>query len=194
MRHKRNTQTLSRFSSYYKATIKSLAQAVIFRQRIVTTKVRAKLAKRLVDKLVTMGKNIDSLASRRRAFSILGDHHLVQRLFKEISPMFTEKNGGYTRIIPYKRRRGDNAELVVLELSLQKTIPKPAAEKQSVKKEVDDRMKEAPQPKEEKEAPKVEHKEFSPLEKEKHKKEVQKPQRKNLGGFGKFFKQKRDSA
>lgn len=194
MRHKRNTQTLSRFSSYYKATIKSLAQAVILRQRIVTTKVRAKLAKRLVDNLVTIGKDIDSLASRRRAFSVLNDHSLVQRLFKEISPMFTEKNGGYTRIIPYKRRRGDNAELVVLELSLKRAISKPVAEKQAVRKEEERRMKEAAQPKEEKAVPKVEHKEVLPPEKEKHKKEAMKPHKKNLGGFGKFFKQKKDSA
>ena len=116
MRHRRKTQNLSRFSSYYKATINSLARAVIEHQRITTTKIRAKLVTPLVNKLVTLGKQVDSIDARRRAFSYLGDHALVHSLFSDIAPMLAQRNGGYTRIIPFKRRRGDNAEMVILEL------------------------------------------------------------------------------
>lgn len=183
MRHRRNTQNLSRFSSYYKATIHALTRAVLIHQKIVTTEVRAKLAKRLVDKLITLGKDVDSLAARRRAFSILGDHGLVKRLFLDIAPMFSQKNGGYSRIIFFKRRRGDNASLVVLELSVQKEKkPKPKVVHPEEKKE-------AP-----KIAPKPEHKDIAPPEKEKHRKETKKFSPKILGGFEKFFKQKKDSS
>ncbi|HQP91825.1 MAG TPA: 50S ribosomal protein L17, partial [Candidatus Omnitrophota bacterium] len=117
MRHRRKTQNLSRFSSYFQATLRSLARAVIANQRIVTTKVKAKLVRGHVENLVSMGKQIDSLAARRRAFAFLSDHALVHKLFTDIGPAFSQRNGGYTRIIPFKRRKGDNAELVVLELT-----------------------------------------------------------------------------
>ena len=195
MRHKRNTQTLSRFSSYYKATIRSIARSVLIHQRIVTTKVRAKLVRRLVDQLVTLGKQMNSLAARRRANSYLNDHVLVHRLFSEIGPMFTETKGGYTRIIPYKRRLGDNAELVILELSVQRapkhTTPKEKAEK----KEIDERSKVVPAPEKQEPKPKEARPEIAPPEKEKHKKETKKPLKKSSGGgLGQFFKPKRDSS
>jgi large subunit ribosomal protein L17 len=183
MRHHRNTQTLSRFSSYYKATIRALARSVLINQRIITTHVRAKLTRGLVDKLINLGKQMDSLSARRQANAILNDHALVKTLFTQIGPRFTEMNGGYTRITPYKRRRGDNAELVVLELSMITTIAKPVQEKKpAVPKKAD-----AEKPSKE------EHKDVAPPEKEKHKKEPKKPSKKILGGFGKFFKSERDS-
>jgi large subunit ribosomal protein L17 len=162
---------------------------VIINQRIITTKVRAKLARSLVDRLVTLGKDVDSLAARRRAFSFLQSHDLVKKLFTEIAPMFSEKNGGYTRIIPYKRRRGDNAELVVLELSIQKVYAKAVKkEKTTAKKEPIDVPK---QDAVAKAAPeKVEHKHEH---KDRKGKEVKKPSKKSLAGFGKFFKAERDS-
>ncbi len=192
MRHRRKTQNLSRFSSYFQATIHSIARSVIINQRIVTTKVRAKLVKRVVDRLITLGKETDSLAARRRANSYLNDHGLVKRLFTDIAPMFSEKKGGYTRIIPYKRRRGDNAELVVLELSVIKEIPRPVKEKKEKKE------KEKPvEPKRAvEEKPKAEVKEEKPKvveHKERKEKETKKPSKKMLGGFEKFFKRKRDS-
>ncbi|MGE5279442.1 MAG: 50S ribosomal protein L17 [Deltaproteobacteria bacterium] len=146
MRHRRKTQNLSRFSSYYKATVRSLARAVILHQRIVTTHVRAKMARQLVDRLITMGKQADSLSARRRAYAFLNDHRLVNRLFTQVAPMFAERTGGYTRIIPYKRRRGDNAELVVLELSSQTVSVRPAEEpvdKQEEKKRTAERVRQA---------------------------------------------------
>ncbi|MFH0941039.1 MAG: 50S ribosomal protein L17 [Candidatus Omnitrophota bacterium] len=183
MRHKRNTQNLSRFSSYFKATLHSLAQSVIIHQRIVTTKIRAKLVRRLVDRIITLGKDVDSLSARRRAFSFLNSHSLVHKLFSEIAPMFAQKNGGYTRIIPYKRRRGDNAELVVLELSVVKDIPKEKVRAARAPK-ADDAA--AEKHTEKSATPKREHKEHK-------EKEAKKPSRKMLGGIGKMFKSERDS-
>lgn len=187
MRHKQNSQRFSRIGSHYKATIRSLVRAVVINQRIVTTKLKAKIARRHVDKLITLGKKLDSLSARRMAFSILGDHALVKRLFVELAPMFSSKKGGYTRIIPYKRRRGDNAELVVLELSMRKEIARPTKDKASVKKEKLDVSK--PQ-----HDSKPEHKEVAPPDKERHKKEDKKAGGKSVGGFRKFFKQDRESS
>lgn len=116
MRHKVKTDSFSRFSSYRKATLKSLAISVLINQKIITTKAKAKSARRLVEKVITLGKK-NNLAAKRRAFSILCDHKLVKRLFDQIAPIFANRVGGYTRIIPYKYQRGDNAQLVILELT-----------------------------------------------------------------------------
>lgn len=178
MRHKINTQKLSRFSSFYKATVKSLAQAMIIHQRIVTTKLKAKIAKRLVDQLVTLGKKVDSLSARRRAYQILCDHNLVKKLFNEIGPMFTEKTGGYTRIIPYKFRRGDNAEMVILELSVYKVEPVVSREKEAAKMK-DDRKKVVSDRAAQKAAVKKE--------------QIKESKPKKKGGLGKLFKQEKDS-
>lgn len=191
MRHRRKTQNLSRFSSYYKATIRSLARAVIVNQTIVTTKVRAKLAKQLVDKLVTLGKDSASLAARRRAFSFLSDHRLVQKLFADIAPAFAQINGGYTRIIPYKRRRGDNAEMVILELSVQKALPKPEKEKAQAQKPQEKQVKAMAAESVREHKAEQKHKEAP--EKVTHKKKTDKPLKKQLSGLGRIFKSERDS-
>jgi large subunit ribosomal protein L17 len=93
-----------------------MAKAVLICQRIMTTKAKAKEARKLVDQLITLGKN-GTLADKRRAFAILCDHQLVSNLFGKTSPRFNNRNGGYTRIIQLGTRRGDNAQLVYLELT-----------------------------------------------------------------------------
>lgn len=181
MRHRIKTQNLSRFSSYYQATLKSLAQAMVKHQRIMTTRLKAKVAQGLVEKLVGWGKENDSLAARRNAYRYLCDHALVKRLFSEIAPMFKDRTGGYTRIIPYKRRRGDNAEIVFLEFSMLKEVVKlPRVEKKPAQEKT--------------EKPAHTHAEESHPEKESHQKEAKKPVKKPLGGFRQIFKSsKKDS-
>lgn len=192
MRHKQNTQNLSRFSSYYKATIRSLARAVLIHQKIVTTKLKAKISRRLVEKLITLGKQIDSLAARRRAFSILSDHALVKKLFTDIAPVFAGKTGGYTRIIPYKRRRGDNAEMVVLELSLKKELKVSEVDQKAEKTSADEeRVKKASEASIR--ASKGRAMQSAPPAKVKHKKETKKPSTKKTSSLAKLFKQERDS-
>ncbi len=191
MRHRQKTQKFSRFSSYYEATIRSLARAVLLHQRIITTHVRAKMARQLVDRLITLGKKVDSLAARRRAYAHLNDHRLVSRLFNEVAPMFTEHNGGYTRIIPYKRRRGDNAQLVVLELSSQKEALLAAApgDKQEEKKRTAERVRaalQADRDQDVEQAPKASKDDAASPEGTGEPKSPKKPK----GGLGKLFKKK----
>ncbi|NQU19550.1 50S ribosomal protein L17 [bacterium] len=116
MRHKIKSDKFNRFSSYHKATIKSIASSVLLHQKIVTTKIKAKSARRAIEKIITLGKK-NTLSARRRAFSLLCDHKLVKILFDQIAPAFANRIGGYTRVIHYRNRRGDNAKLVILELT-----------------------------------------------------------------------------
>jgi len=116
MKHKMRTDKLARFSSFRKATLKSLAVSLFENQKIITTKAKAKTARRFVEKIITIAKK-DTLSAKRMAFSLLCDHGLVKILFDKIAPKFKDVKGGYTRIIPFKKRKGDNAELVVLELT-----------------------------------------------------------------------------
>ncbi|MCK5611113.1 50S ribosomal protein L17, partial [Candidatus Pacearchaeota archaeon] len=115
MRHAVSGNKLGRNSSWRKATVRDIAKATLIRQRICTTKAKAKEARKLVDRLITLGKK-GTLAHRRKAFSILNDHKLVSQLFNKTAPRFQKRKGGYTRIIPLSFRRGDNAQLVYLEL------------------------------------------------------------------------------
>lgn len=116
MRHKISGNRLSRNKSLRAATLRDMAKAVLIQERICTTRAKAKEARRLIEKLITLGKK-DTLPARRRAFAILCDHSLVSQLFQQTAPRFKSRAGGYTRIIPYGQRSGDNAELAFLELT-----------------------------------------------------------------------------
>ncbi len=121
MRHNIAGNRLSRNSTLRKATVRDLAKATLLKERIQTTKARAKEARKLVDKLITMGKS-GTLADKRRAFAILCNHGIVSDLFTKTAPRFKNRVGGYTRIIPLGNRRGDNAELVLLELTEKEVV------------------------------------------------------------------------
>ncbi len=131
MRHRISGNRLNRKTSHRKATVRDLAKATLVQERIRTTKAKAKEARKLVDRLITLGKK-GTLADKRRAFAILCDHRLVSELFNQTASRFKNRVGGYTRIIPLGFRRGDNAEMVYLELTEKKKLvvskPKSAAE------------------------------------------------------------------
>ena len=117
MRHGYAGNRLSRNRSLFRATIRDLAKATLIHQRIKTTSAKAKQARKMVEKLITMGKR-GTLADKRRAFAILCDHTLVSGLFNQTAPLFKDRQGGYTRIIQLSTtRRGDNAKEVLLELT-----------------------------------------------------------------------------
>ncbi|MDD5449532.1 MAG: 50S ribosomal protein L17 [Candidatus Omnitrophica bacterium] len=125
MRHHIRTRTLNRTTSERKALLRGLVSALLRNQRITTTLAKAKEAKRLADKVITLGKYAD-LASQRRVFAVLSDRDLVRELVTEIAPRFKSRQGGYTRIIRLSaHRKGDNAQLVILELTEQKVIAPP---------------------------------------------------------------------
>jgi large subunit ribosomal protein L17 len=134
MRHRKRRTRFGRQSSHRKATLRSLARAVITHSRIKTTHTKAKEARRLVEHLITIAKD-DSLSSRRQAYAVLGDRPLVKRLFGDIAPLFRSRKGGYTRIVPFNFRKGDGASVVFLELTEIKPEEKVKPEKKAKKKE-----------------------------------------------------------
>jgi len=116
MRHAKSGNRLSRNQTLRKATMRDMARAILVEERIFTTKAKAKEARKFIDQLITLGKN-GTLSDKRRAFAILCDHTMVTDLFEKTAPRFKNRVGGYTRIIPFGLRRGDNAEMVYLELT-----------------------------------------------------------------------------
>ncbi|MCK4893481.1 MAG: 50S ribosomal protein L17, partial [Calditrichia bacterium] len=112
MRHRNKTKKLGRTKAHRKVTLRNLATAILEHHQIKTTLAKSKAARSYVEKLITTGKK-DSLAARRQAFKLLQNHRLVKKLFDEIAPTFSERSGGYTRVIKLGRRRGDGAELAI---------------------------------------------------------------------------------
>ncbi len=146
MRHRRRAQRLSRGKSKRDALLRNLVRGLFIYQRIETTLAKAKETKRLADSLITLGKK-DDLHSRRLVFAILHDRDLTTKLFKEIAPLFKNRNGGYARIIRSGVRKGDGAQLGMLELTEKKIVApkvKPKKEKTSTREKPTPEAEKAP--------------------------------------------------
>jgi large subunit ribosomal protein L17 len=116
MRHQRQRYQLSRTAAHRKALKMNLIKEVISHERIETSEAKAKAVKPEIERLITLGKRGD-LHARRQALSALGqDKFTVYKLFEEIAPRYTERPGGYTRILKLGPRRSDSTEMVLLEL------------------------------------------------------------------------------
>ena len=115
MRHGMVNRKLGRTSSHRNAMFRNQLWSLIQNERIVTTLPKAKELRPLIEKLITLGKN-DSVHSRRQAAMIIADGALLSKLFDTLGPRFSERPGGYTRIIKLGSRRGDAAEMAILEL------------------------------------------------------------------------------
>src|SRR5580765_2297226 len=116
MRHQKTRNKLSRSSSHRKALLMNLCKEVIQHERIKTSEAKAKAVKPEVEKLITLAKRGD-LHARRQALSALGqDKYSVYKLFEEIAPRYSERPGGYARILKLGPRRSDATEMVFLEL------------------------------------------------------------------------------
>jgi len=98
-----------------KAMLRNLVTSFLKHGKIETTETRAKEVKRIAEKMITLGKRGD-LHARRQVLSYVTEKDVVKRLFDEIAPQYQERNGGYTRILKVGPRRGDNAEVVILQL------------------------------------------------------------------------------
>jgi large subunit ribosomal protein L17 len=134
MRHGVAGKKFGRNQTLRAATLRDLVKALLINQTIRTTKVKAGEARKLADKMITLGKK-NTLAAKRRAFAILCDHGLVSDLFNTIAPRFASRQGGYTRIIKLAvNRQGDNAQMVILELTEKVIVSKPTEEKAEGKK------------------------------------------------------------
>jgi large subunit ribosomal protein L17 len=116
MRHRRNRHKLSRSASHRKALVRNLCKELIDHERIKTTEGKAKAVRPEVERLITLGKRGD-LHARRQALSTLGqDKFVVHKLFEVVAPRYSERPGGYTRILKLGPRRSDDTEMVYLEL------------------------------------------------------------------------------
>jgi large subunit ribosomal protein L17 len=115
MRHQKAGKKLKRDISGRRALLRGLVTNVIEEERITTTVPKAKAAKPLVEKMITLAKR-DTLHARRQAASYLLKPEAVQKLFEKIGPRFKQRNGGYTRTVKLGWRKGDGAETAKLEL------------------------------------------------------------------------------
>lgn len=115
MRHRKAGVKLKRDISARRALLRGLVTNLIEEERITTTVPKAKAARPLVDKMITLAKE-DNLHARRRAASFLLTKTSVEKLFEKLGPRFNQRNGGYTRIVKLGWRKGDGAETAKLEL------------------------------------------------------------------------------
>jgi large subunit ribosomal protein L17 len=198
MRHHRNKQRLSLNRGQRKALIRNLARNLLLKERIITTQARAKVVRGDIDHLINLAKRAN-LSARRQVAAFLAEKDIVNLLFKEIAPRFRSRTSGFTRLLRLGRRRGDNAQLVLLELVERRpTKAKPerakdketkAKEEKPIEKKLPPQEKEvAPAPQKIEEAPKH----LPEKEKARPPKEEKKP-KKFFGGLKKFFKRERDS-
>ncbi|MGC2620589.1 MAG: 50S ribosomal protein L17 [Acidobacteriaceae bacterium] len=115
MRHRNAGYKLGRNTSHRRALLRNLVTSILLEDRVVTTVAKAKAARPQVEKMITLGKKGD-LHSRRQALSYLMTDEAVTRLFSTVAPRYSERNGGYLRIIRAGFQRGDGAEKVFIEL------------------------------------------------------------------------------
>ena len=115
MRHKHGYRKLGRTSSHRKALLKNLSIALILNGKIETTLPKAKELKSFFEKLLTKARRGDFNA-HREVFQVLQDKEATKKLLNEIAPDYKDRNGGYTRVIKTRIRRGDAAEMAFIEL------------------------------------------------------------------------------
>lgn len=122
MRHKKGYRKLNRTMSHRQALLRNLATALIREEQIVTTLPKAKELRRYVEPLITLAKT-PTVANRRLAFARLRDRDAVVKLFNDLGQRSLNRPGGYTRVLKFGFRDGDNAPLAIIEL-----VDRPAAE------------------------------------------------------------------
>lgn len=115
MRHSRRVPKLGKPADQRKALLRALTTQLIQNGQLKTTKARAKAVRSEAERMITLAKE-GSLAARRRAMGYMYDKQLVHALFAEAPSRYGDRNGGYTRILRTVPRRGDNAEMAIIEL------------------------------------------------------------------------------
>jgi len=114
MRHRKSGRQLNRNSSHRHAMFRNMAASLVEHEAIKTTLPKAKELRRVVEPLVTLSKE-DSVSKRRLAFDRLRDKAAVGKLFSDLGPRYSERPGGYTRILKIGNRPGDNAPMAIIE-------------------------------------------------------------------------------
>jgi len=115
MRHRLGLRKLNRTSSHRLAMLRNMIASLLRHEVIKTTLPKAKELRRVAEPILTLGKN-PSLANRRLAFARLRDREMVIKLFDELGPRYATRNGGYSRILKFGFRKGDNAPMALIEL------------------------------------------------------------------------------
>ena len=130
MRHGKKHRKLNRTSSHRKALFKNMASSLLKHEIIRTTLPKAKELRKITEPLITLGREA-SVHNQRLAFSRLRDREIVTKLFGEIGPRYSKRNGGYTRILKCGFRKGDNAPMAYIEL-----VDRPIEDKKELIEEV----------------------------------------------------------
>jgi large subunit ribosomal protein L17 len=115
MRHRKAGFKLGRLTQHRWAMFRNLVTALFRHERIVTTEAKAKAVRGLAEQMITLAKRED-LHARRQVLDMVPDTEVVKRLFDTVAARFTDRHGGYTRILKKDARRGDAAPMVILEL------------------------------------------------------------------------------
>ena len=115
MRHRLGLRKLNLSSSHRLAMLRNMTVSLLRHEVIKTTLPKAKELRRVAEPILTLGKN-PSLANRRLAFARLRDREIVTKLFDELGPRYATRNGGYSRILKFGFRKGDNAPMALVEL------------------------------------------------------------------------------
>ena len=115
MRHRKKGRQLSRTRSHRKATLRNLATSLFRHERIETTTAKAKELRPFAERLITLARRGD-VHARRLAATKIQDREVLGKLFDEIAPRYLERPGGYTRVLKLGNRKGDAAEMSLIEL------------------------------------------------------------------------------
>ncbi len=115
MRHRVKGAILSRTKGPREALLRSLATSVILYEKVKTTKAKAKFVRPIVERAISTGR-VDTLDARRKLLKMFTLRNAVEKILKDLGPKYKERKGGYTRVTPLKRREGDAAEIVQIEL------------------------------------------------------------------------------
>lgn len=123
MRHNKTGRRLGRKPDHRQHMMRNMVTSFLEHEKITTTDTRAKELRKVVDKMITLGKRGD-LHARRQALQVIRSRQVVGKLFEMIAPRYTERPGGYTRIIRLANRQGDNAPMAIIELVEEEFTPK----------------------------------------------------------------------
>jgi len=135
MRHLKRTAKLGRTSEHRNAMLANLVCSLIEHKRVTTTLAKAKAARSVAEKMVTLGKK-GTIAHRRLAVARLHQENAAKILFKEIAPAFKDRSSGYTRIVKLGQRQGDSAQRAILEwVDLPVAIEAPVEDSEKAKTE-----------------------------------------------------------
>ena len=115
MRHRHSGRKLGRTGSHRMAMLRNMVTSFLDKEKIVTTVPKAKELRPFAEKIITLGKQ-ESLHARRRALAIIRKKSVVHKLFDTLAPRYADRHGGYTRIIRLGYRKGDSAEMALIEL------------------------------------------------------------------------------